>query len=628
MKRLLILFSVLAVVFAGVWIWKLKTPGDRPDSFKNGITANFWWKSMGEAEEVDTNWKLADGVPHNYIPVPGNPELYMVVDEDGYITEYKKRVKNAADEWTWESVNPDIPENYEAVPGLKDVYKVTYDDGSVKYFKYVRNKDDTYAFVEVDAKGNIIGMETPQDGSIPDNYERVDKNKYAVKNDAGVTIAYKERVVNPNTASGFGWQDITEDDLASKNAETIANAGFNLDTDITGTGDSTGGNRPYSDKAGNGEEAIPTLMPKQEIVASEGNTGTFTFVKPETETVELGPTYVEGYTIDMTGHDVQLPDGSTQLGGGVTGQVRLADGTTGVISINDEGKTIFTPDKTPQGSYIEGGESTFISSVQEQVVSGNNGSGMPTVPPDIAMTGGQSTIDLGFGGNSMGISHEQNGGMVSRQTINTRVQEGNDLVSYQEIIETYTDSSGKESKRSLGKKEVDRVSLSAGGGISGFSSSSGSSNISAIASNINDEYSRIVNEMFNNGGNFNTSIPAKLRELINKQRIENGKQPLLAPSGNDSIYLTALCRACMMALTGSSSKDMTAYGSLMSMCGKYGVPVNSASESLLITSPSNAETIHAMMNSSSAAISSDSVTHVSIGIAEMNGRIFICEIFY
>ena len=212
MKKLLVLFTVLAITFAGTWIYKLKNPENRPDSYKNGLVGNYWWNSIGEAEEdVNTNWRLSEGVPNNYIPVPGKTNLYMVVDDEGYITGYKRHIKNdETGEWHWEDVNPDIPENYEAVPNLKDVYKVTYDDGSVRYFKYVRNKDDTYAFVEVDAKGNMIGYEDPQGSEIPDNYVRVNKNQYAVKNNDGITIAFKERVVDPTSSSGFKWEDINE----------------------------------------------------------------------------------------------------------------------------------------------------------------------------------------------------------------------------------------------------------------------------------------------------------------------------------------------------------------------------------------------------------------------------------
>lgn len=639
MKKLLILFSVLATVFAGAWIWKLKTPEQRPNSYKNGITANYWWNAVGEAE-VDTNWKLADGVPGNYIPVPGKQELYMVVDDDGYITEYVKRVKNLADEWTWETVNPDIPENYEAVPGLKDVYKVTYDDGSVKYFKYVRNKDDTYAFVEVDAKGNMIGVEKPKDGTIPENYERVDKNQYAVKNAQGVTIAFYERVVDPTSEDGFSWEEITEEDLAKKTADAIASAGFNLETDITGLGDNTGGNRPYLDtSSGSGDSTsyvIPTLMPSQDVTASN-NTGTFTFVQPKKETTIIEQIYVTAPPLDTSSYtttQIQNPidgNGTLQKPEGITGSISLEDGTTGKIVQTEDGRTMFVPDGGQSGItpvVITGNENNtndFISQIQESINNGSNGgNSMPTMPPSSFAEDGYSNISgitditgSNTGNTNIDINQTQSGNLVSRQTLNTRVQEGNDIVTYQEIIETIMDAEGNViTSGSLGKTEISREPI-------------GSTNVTAVAAGIGDEYNRMLGLLQSNSGSFNANVPKRLRELINNQRNEGGKGSLDPPGGSDGIYLIALSRAAMMALTGSSSKDMPSYGSLMSMCSRYGVNVGTASESILSTGSTNAETIYAMISSSAYdAIMSDGYGHVAIGIAEKSGSMYVCIIFY
>lgn len=658
MKRLLILFTVLATIFAGVWIWKLKTPENRPDSYKNGIEANYWWNAVGETEEVDTNWKLAEGIPRNYIPVPGNKDLYMIVDDDGFITAYVKRVKNLLDEWTWEPVNPDIPENYEAVPGLKDVYKVTYDDGSVKYFKYVRNKDDTYAFVEVDAKGNMIGVEKPKDGTIPENFERVDKNQYAVKNSQGITIAFYERVVDPTSEDGFTWEEITEEDLAQKTADAIASAGFNLETDITGLGDNTGGSRPYLDTSSlSGDSTsyvIPTIMPSQNVTASN-NTGTFTFVQPQKETTIIEQIYVTAPPLDTSSYEqiqIQNPIGDNntianpigdnntiQKPENITGNISLEDGTTGKIVLGEDGRTMFIPDGGQGGitnvviSGNTGNTSEFISTIQGEVNNGGNNGGnkstdLPTMPPSSFVDGGGFTGNSEFtditgtssDGNSYidAVNQTQNGNLISRQTLNTRVQEGNDIVTYQEIIETITDSEGNViSSGSLGKKEISREPM-------------GGTNVSSsVEATIGAEYDRILGLLKNSSGKFNPDTPKRLRELINNQRNESGKSSLHPPGGSDGIYLVALSRTAMMALTGSTSKDLPSYGSLMNMCSKYSVNVGTASESILSTGSTNAEAIFAMISSSSYdAIMSEKYTHVAIGIAEKSGTMYVCVIFY
>lgn len=612
MKKLLVLFSALAITFAGIWIYKMKTPGSRPDSFANGLTANYWWNSMSEAEaEVDTAWRLSDGVPRNYIPVPGKAGLYMVVDEDGYIIGYKRQVKSdSSDGYTWEDVNPDIPENYEAVPNLKDVYKVTYDDGSVKYFKYIRNKDDTYAFVEVDAKGNMFGISNPEGSEIPENYERVNKNQFAVKNENGVTIAFKERVVDPTAEGGFKWEDIEEDDVISKTAIALSDTGFNLDTDITGIGDGTGGNRPYFENISGGNTeityAIPTLMPQQDVTASS-NSGTFVFMQPTQETIITEQVYV-------TAPPLNIPEG---------GQVQIVggNGQTQVITGADGSTYVIKPIGTVTGSNGTQGESEFINNMRDGVQTGDLSSGdngipsMPTVAPSVGDLSGYTQTT---GSSSMGIDQTVTGNKISRETVNTKVQEGNDMVTYQEVVETVYDASGNEiQKRSLGKTEVSRTPISGTGGSQ------------SVASNLNDEYSRIYNQLSSNGGSFDSGVPARLRELINNARIENGKQPLLAPGSNDSIYKIALSRAAMMAITGSSSKDLPNYGSLKSMCSTYGVSVNLASENMLITSDASAESINAMLSGSiNDIVTSDGYTHVAIAVVKMGGRIFVCEIFY
>lgn len=193
MKSLIILFVLLVGGFLGSWTYKIKTPVNRPDEYAEGYDENSgaWWNES--KEEVDDSWKLDPEIPLNYIPVPGESELYMVIGNDGKIIEYRKRTKQIDGSWKWETVNPDIPDNYEPVEGLENVYKVTLSDGTVKYYKYIRNDDDTFSFIEVDENGNelnynkdaekIDGRHVHITGNI---YQRLDKN--------GVVIGFDKRV--------------------------------------------------------------------------------------------------------------------------------------------------------------------------------------------------------------------------------------------------------------------------------------------------------------------------------------------------------------------------------------------------------------------------------------------------
>ena len=133
----------------GVWVFKSKTPANRPEDIVDGNQYMAWWDRNDSEPAVNTDWVLDPEIPENYIPVPGEDELYMVIDEYGMIIEYRHRTQQEDGTWVWETVNPDIPDNYEAVEGLENVYKVTNQDGTISYYKYIRN-DDTFAFVPVD----------------------------------------------------------------------------------------------------------------------------------------------------------------------------------------------------------------------------------------------------------------------------------------------------------------------------------------------------------------------------------------------------------------------------------------------------------------------------------------------
>ena len=67
------------------------------------------------------------------------------------------------------------------------------DDG---YVRYLRNSDNSYAYVDCDSDGN--DTDDKDASTIPSNYICVSENVYAVYNEHGVLIGYRERIIDEN----------------------------------------------------------------------------------------------------------------------------------------------------------------------------------------------------------------------------------------------------------------------------------------------------------------------------------------------------------------------------------------------------------------------------------------------
>lgn len=196
MKKIFAVFILLLSTFFITWGIKLKTPINRPDNVKDEEELP-WYESRYSSPVADEGWYLDPTIPDNYVPVPGEEELYMVVDDSGTIIGYRHRYMEDDGSWAWEDVNPDIPDNYELVEGTDNLYRTTNENGEINYFLYIRNEDDTYCFVETDEFG------TPYyDGEdaevIANNYIHEDGNTYAVYNDNGVKEGYAQRQKDSN----------------------------------------------------------------------------------------------------------------------------------------------------------------------------------------------------------------------------------------------------------------------------------------------------------------------------------------------------------------------------------------------------------------------------------------------
>ena len=211
MRKLIVMLVVMTGVFCAAWAYKIANPVSSLNAYAYGVDdeSGAWWNIDYSQPEpaADSNWRLDPEIPHNYIPVLGYDELYMVIDEDGRIIGYRQRVRQPDGSWHWFDVNPDIPEGWTPVPGLDNVYMVTGEDGVTRYYRYHRNADDTFYFEEVDENGNPLKM-MPDGNVIPDNFRRVTGNIYAVYNEHGVIVGYMERVLNPDGT--YSWVEVDE----------------------------------------------------------------------------------------------------------------------------------------------------------------------------------------------------------------------------------------------------------------------------------------------------------------------------------------------------------------------------------------------------------------------------------
>ena len=152
MKKLFFTFITLLIVFFSAWGIKLRMPINRPNNVQ-GEQQVAWYETRYTAPTAEEEWTLDPEIPVNYLPVAGEDEVYMVLDDSGNIVGYRHRTQQEDGSWLWTDIEDPNAEHYEKVDGLDHVYKVTDKDGNSSYQQYVRNEDGSYAYVPVNENG-------------------------------------------------------------------------------------------------------------------------------------------------------------------------------------------------------------------------------------------------------------------------------------------------------------------------------------------------------------------------------------------------------------------------------------------------------------------------------------------
>jgi len=203
--KITILFMLLTAAFFTAWTIKLHTPINRPENAAGeAVAAWYERKTANQKSSEKDKWTLDPRIPVNYIPVPGEDGLYMVVDDSGKIIKYMRAEEQADGSLLWNEVVLEDTESLEPVEGLDSVYKYTDENGEDAFLKYIRNSDNTFAFVPVDMNGIpfTVGMDATTIGEF---FQYTGEgNIYALLNENGVLIGYYNRFLNEQ--GQYVWQ--------------------------------------------------------------------------------------------------------------------------------------------------------------------------------------------------------------------------------------------------------------------------------------------------------------------------------------------------------------------------------------------------------------------------------------
>lgn len=190
---------ILIIVFLIIWASKSKQPivNDITTGYSvEQSSSNIWWQGEEETSAIKDN-----SIPDGYVKVPGEDNLYMVLDENDKVKEYVLRTIAEDGSSNWELFNKNISSIMTHVEG--DIYKRETKDKTL-YFKYIEKDDGSYTIeyikdyeenTENTIKEEVIRESRYEDGFIV-VYETVIIKTY---NSAGELI--NTRTEGPNVVS-------------------------------------------------------------------------------------------------------------------------------------------------------------------------------------------------------------------------------------------------------------------------------------------------------------------------------------------------------------------------------------------------------------------------------------------
>ena len=220
MRKIAYIFLCLLSTFFICWGVKARALVKRPSNLNEDVETS--WISSYSAPKAQAEWVLDSNIEPNYVPVPGKEDYYYVVDDDGNVIQMRHRIKQIDGSYKWEDVEDENIAGMEVVDKENKIYKTTDSEGNKKYVKYIRNDDNSFAFVDVDKKGNYLNFQTDAT-TIDKNHilEDSSNNLYGLYNDNGVRIGTVKRVDNKDGT--YSWKLVKDSKKKKKVGNDAAN---------------------------------------------------------------------------------------------------------------------------------------------------------------------------------------------------------------------------------------------------------------------------------------------------------------------------------------------------------------------------------------------------------------------
>lgn len=222
MKKKWIIIILASLIGVFVLVWQVGVKGASA-IFGNKHSTQSIAKQIKTTPDAD--WILDPEIPSNYVPVPGETNVFMVLDENGNIIEYRQRTQAEDGTWNWSTIDNPTDEKIAKVgdTAYGQLFKFTDKDGDEKYKRFVVDNNRGFAWVDTDKNG--LDLNLPKGADIPDNFVPVNDNTYAVYNDNGVLQSYLQRALEEND---YLWKLVNKPDtVAASNYAT--NSGYDGD---------------------------------------------------------------------------------------------------------------------------------------------------------------------------------------------------------------------------------------------------------------------------------------------------------------------------------------------------------------------------------------------------------------